>query len=154
MSNILGLAKLDRKLKRLPEVAKARIRAAMEEWAQDIVDLAKSLVPVDSGELRDSIGWTWGAPPRGSITIAKVARSKLGKDLTITIYAGDERAFWARWVEFGTSEHLNRGLFKGSRHPGTKAQPFFYPAFRANRKSGKRKVNAAIRKAAREVAAS
>lgn len=154
MVKIIGLVKLQRKLKRMPAVAKARIQAAMEEMANEVVAMAKNLVPVDDGVLKESIGWTWGAPPRGSITIGKVARSKLGKDLTITIFAGNEEAFYARWVEFGTSPHLNRGRFAGSRHPGSKAQPFFYPSWRASRRGVGRKVRAAIRKAAKEVAAS
>ena len=154
MASIIGLAKLDRKLKRMPSVATARIKAAMEEAANEIVAMATSLVPVDDGALRDSIGWTWGAPPRGAMTLAKAVRSKLGKDLTLTVYAGDERAFYARWIEFGTAGHTNRGLFAGSKHPGTKAQPFFFPSYRASRKGAKRKVRAAIRKAAKEVAAS
>lgn len=162
-STITGLSKLDRKLRRLPAVALAEIRAAMERAADDIVALAKSLVPIDSGDLQDSIGWTWGAPPRGSITLGKVARSSLGKQLTITVYAGDDKAFYARWVEFGTAQHTikaknfpalgPRGRYGHEvDHPGAAAHPFFYPAFRANQKEVKRKIRAATRRAARKVA--
>lgn len=151
-STILNLAKLEQKLKRLPQAALAEIRTAMERAADDIVALAKSLVPADSGDLRDSIGWTWGAPPRGALTLGKIARSALGKDLTITIFAGNDAAYYARWVEFGTAPHINGGLFAGTKNPGTSAQPFFYPAYRASRKEAKRKVRAATRRAAKKVA--
>jgi len=130
------------------------IKDAMALAADDIVRLAKSLVEKDSGNLEDSIGWTWGAPPRGALTLGKIARSALGKGLTITIYAGDESAYYARWVEFGTAPHINGGLFAGTSHPGTSAQPFFFPAYRANRKSAKREIRKATRTAARKVSGS
>ncbi|WP_342366118.1 HK97 gp10 family phage protein [Rhizobium sp. CFBP 8752] len=88
MAKILNLARLDRKLKRLPTVARERIRLGMEEAADDIVAMMKSLVPKDSGTLRDSIGWTWGKAPKGSMVMA-TAKGSLGADLTLTIYAGN-----------------------------------------------------------------
>lgn len=171
MSKILGLARLQRKLDRLPKVALAMIRNAMEESADEIVALAVRLAPEDSGDLKASIGWTWGKAPRGSITLTKLVSGALGADLTLTIYAGDDRAYYARWVEFGTAAHnsasgggtkagteslrTGRKTKKGvapTFHPGSPAQPFFYPAWRANKKAAKTRIRAAIRKAARLVA--
>lgn len=34
-------------------------------------------------------------------------------------------------LEFGTEPHVNAGIFAGTRHPGTTAQPFLTPAFEA-----------------------
>lgn len=165
-AKILNLARLERKLKRLPPAVVAEIRAGMEDVAYDIVRLAKSLAPVDDGDLRDSIGWTWGAPPRGALTLGKVARSALGKRLTLTIYAGDETAYYARFVEFGTKESAARSARRNRRykrtfvltralaaHHATQAQPFFFPAYRANRKRAKAVIRKAVRSAARKVAA-
>lgn len=158
--SILGLAKLDQKLKRLPDAARAEIKAAMEAAADDVVRLARSLVPVEDGDLQKSIGWTWGAPPRGALTLGKVAAAALGKDLTITVYAGDDKAFWARWVEFGTAPHnVAKGggnkSFRGHgvQHPGARAQPFFFPAYRASRNGAKSRIRKAVRSAAKKVAA-
>ncbi len=164
MAKILNLARLERKLKRLPAATEAAIRAAMEQAADEIVALAQRLVAVDDGALRDSIGWTWGAPPRGSLTLGKVARSAIGKGLTITVYAGNSEAFYARWVEFGTRPHaivavhaqvLGADGSFGARvdHPGAAAQPYFFPAYRASRKSAKARIRRATRQAARKVAA-
>lgn len=149
-AKILGLAKLKKKLDRLPVLAKAQIRAAMEKSADEIVAMMKNLVPVDSGDLRDSIGWTWGKAPKGSLAIAQ---AKDPGGLTLTIYAGDKDAYYARFVEFGTVAHANGGKFAGTRNPGAKAQPFFYPAYRANRKRAKSRITRAINKAAKAVAA-
>ncbi|MVA21103.1 HK97 gp10 family phage protein [Agrobacterium vitis] len=153
MSKLLNLAKLDRKLKRLPDMAKADIKAGMEAAADSVVAMMKNLVAIDDGVLRDSIGWTWGKVPKGSGIVAAV-KSQIGNDLSITIYAGSTEAYYARWVEYGTAPHKNGGMYAGSENPGTRARPFFYVSWRASKKSAKRTVRKAVRTAARKVAGS
>ena len=148
---VLGLSSLRRKLKRLPDAARAEIGKAMEKIAAEVVTLAKSLAPVDSGALRNSIGWTWGDAPQGAMVLGQVKGGS--GNLRITIYAGNDEAFWARWVEFGTSGHTNEGLYAGSEHPGTAAQPFFYPSWRARRRSARSRISCAINVSAKRVAA-
>lgn len=135
-----GLPELRKKLEKLKRNTEPHVRVAMEAAAETITDTMRRLVPVDKGDLRDSIGWTWGDAPRGSISMSH----SVGR-MTITIFAGDEKAFYARWVEFGTAPHANEGRFQGTEHPGTIAQPFFYPAYRAHKKT----VLAGMRKAIR-----
>lgn len=146
-TKIIGLARLHRKLQRMPEVAKQQIKAAMERSADEIVAMAKNLAPEKSGALRDSIGWTWGKAPKGAMSLGKVAAASLGGELTITIYAGtrdkqlgDRDAFYARFVEFGTQK--------------MSAQPFFFPSYRANKKQAGSRIRRAVTKAAKEVAGS
>lgn len=146
-----GLDRLNRKFAALPRQVRVRIREAMEQGAEEIARMAKSLAPEDSGALVASIGWTWGSAPKGSITLASV-KSRSG-DGTITIYAGNSDAFYARWVEFGTSAHKAGGKFKGAEIPAIPAQPFFFVSYRVNRKRVKGRVTRAINKAARDVAA-
>lgn len=148
---IEGLKRLQAKLDRLPSKVKQRIKDAMEAGADEIVTLAKSLVADDTGALRDSIGWTYGRAPKGAMAIGKIEST--GGDLTITIYAGNSEAFYARWIEFGTSAHTAGGKFAGATIPAQPARPFFYVSFRANRKRVKSRVTRAINKAAKEVAA-
>jgi HK97 gp10 family phage protein len=162
-STIRGLDKLNRKLRALPKAAEAAIKTAMAQGADEIVALAKSLVPVDTGELRKSIGWTWGDAPKGTMNIASVGDAE-GK-LRITIYAGSDDAFYARWVEFGTKRHSvakgggtkrgQRALARGGgiAHPGATAKPFFYVSYRALRKRTKSRITRAINKSAKQVAA-
>ncbi|MBB4402539.1 MULTISPECIES: HK97-gp10 family putative phage morphogenesis protein [Rhizobium/Agrobacterium group] len=152
MTKIQGLDRLNRKLAKLPAVAKQMIRQAMEAKANEIVSMMKNLVPVDDGTLRDSIGWTWGKAPKGSLTIASVQAAG-DSDMTLTIYAGNREAFYARWVEFGTARHENGGLFAGSIHPGTTAQPFFFVSWRANKRRTVRAIRKASRDSAKKVAA-
>ena len=152
MTKIQGLDRLNRKLARLPQVAKQMIRQAMEAKANEIVATMKNLAPVDDGTLRDSIGWTWGKAPKGSLTLAAVQATG-NNDMTLTVYAGNKEAFYARWVEFGTARHENGGLFAGTIHPGTAAQPFFFVSWRANKRRTVRAVRKASRDAAKKVAA-
>lgn len=162
---IKNLERLQKKLRALPNAVRERIKKAMGEVADDIVRMAKSLVPTKSFELQKSIGWTWGDAPKGSISLAAVSGVGGAKDLTITIYAGNDEAFYARWIEFGTAPHsvakgggtkfgkAKAALGGGIPHPGTSAQPFFFVSYRANRKRGKSKITRAINKAAKDVAA-
>lgn len=142
-----GLPQLKAKLVALKQDTMPAVRPAMEQAAQQITDTMKRLAPVDGGALRDSIGWTWGDAPRGSV---KVSHSIAGN--RITIFAGDEKAFYARFVEFGTAPHVNGGRFAGTDNPGNRQQPFFYPAYRANRNQVKLMIRRAIRDAVREAA--
>ncbi|RAS16122.1 HK97 gp10 family phage protein [Ensifer adhaerens] len=155
MTKVIGLDRLNRKLALLPIIAQRKIRDAMEDGAREIVAMMKSLVSVDSGDLRDSINWTWGDAPRGALTIATVrgrGSRSTGSENTITIYAGSADAFYGRFVEFGTAAHTAGGRFAGATIPTIPASPFFFVSYRANRKKVKRRITQAINKAAREVA--
>ncbi len=148
---IKGLDRLQIKLKKFPEAAEKLVRDAMEQGAQEIVNMMQNLVPVDSGELMESIGWTWGNAPKYSQRIGSV-KSNDGK-LTITIYAGNSKVRYAHLVEFGSAPHVNGGMFPGTFNPGAKAQPFFYVSWRAKRRSARARVSRAITKAAKQIAA-
>jgi HK97 gp10 family phage protein len=150
-ATVQGLASLQKKLKALPAAAKAAIAGAMEQGAQDIVAQMKNLCPDGYPTLRESIGWTWGKAPKNAMVIGTI-KGNIG-DLVITIYAGNHKAFYARWVEFGTRSHINKGLFPGTQNPGTRSHPFFYVAYRANKRTVKGRITRAINKSAKAIAA-
>lgn len=137
---VKGITDLNKKVAAIPKRVEARARAAMEAGADELVDMMKRFVPVDDGDLRDSIGWTWGAAPKGSVALAESTADSRG--LKITVYAGNEKAYYARWVEFGTAPHVNGGKFPGTQNPGIRAQSFFFPSWRALRK----RIQARIRR--------
>lgn len=160
---VQGLSSLQRKLSALPKAVKDQIAKAMEAGAEEIADTARNLVPVDELTLYESIGWTWGKAPKGSISLG-ISSRRPGDGLRITIYAGNDEAFYARWVEFGTQAHnvaRSGGTVAGKRslasggglgHPGAKAQPFFFPAYRANRKRVRARITRATNAAAKKFA--
>lgn len=137
-----GAEALRRKLAMIPQSVLDAVRAELERQATDIVGLMQRLAPVDQGDLRRSIGWTWGDAPAGSLTIGTVKTPKGARDyasMQITIFAGGKGngldAFYARFQEFGTKD--------------MPANPFFYPAYRAKSRSAKSAVTRSMRKAIR-----
>lgn len=149
---VKGINDLNKKVAQIPKRIEKAARGAMEKGAQELVDMMKRLVPKDSGDLRDSIGWTWGNAPAGAKVIAQSDPNERG--LRITVYAGNERAYYAAWVEFGTAPHnVAKGggnkSFKGTAtaHPGSRAQPFFFPSYRSLRKRIQSRIKRETRKA-------
>lgn len=129
------------RLSKIPDVIRAAAAEAMEEGAEAIVQEMRARVPVLSGDLRDSIGWTWGDVPAGAMVIKDIRSGRNEgfqyASLSIKIYAGSKDAFYARYVEFGT-------------RAGMPAQAFFFPVWRDKRvgkAAFRRRVRAAIRKA-------
>ena len=123
--HVSGLVELDKLLKELPaKVERNILRGAMRAGAKVFADRAKELVPVKSGQLRDSI---------------KVStRSKRGR-VSATVSAGGKKAFYAHMVEFGTARHFikprtRKSLFFAGLarevvdHPGSTPKPFMRPA--------------------------
>ena len=111
----------------------------MEKGAEEIVQLMRQWVPKDSGAGAASINWTWGEAPKGAMTLGTYKGNARGS-LQITIYAGGQTplgdAFYLRFQEFGTVK--------------MRANPFFYPAFRARRIRAKSRITRAINKAIKE----
>lgn len=143
-------AGMKRKLAMVVPAIEAALKPQMEAYAGQVVAMMKSLAPVlqtpnkrrRAGALRDSIGWTWGAAPKGSMGIAAVRGAHVGK--FITIYAGTRDkaagandAFYARFQEFGTSK--------------MPASPYFYVSWRANSRRIKSGITRTVNKAVREI---
>ena len=132
--------RLRARLAKIPDIAREAAAAAMEEGAQEIVDAMKMAAPIESGDLRASIGWTWGEVPAGSFMVDEIRSGKNKGDqyatLRIKIYAGNKDAFYARFQEFGTRSQP--------------AQPFFFSTWKRERAEFRRKIRAAIRKRIKE----
>ena len=122
--------------KTVPDAVRTAARDAMEKGAHELVALMRELAPVQDGFLKASIGWTWGEPPKGSIVLDDIAPAE-DSSMRIVIYAGSELAYYARWVEFGTSQ--------------APAHPFFWPAYRDLEPRIKSRITRAIGKAIRSL---
>ena len=141
------------KLKRIEGAPRKAMRAALARSADEIVTMQKHLAPKDSGALAASIGATFGDWKPANANVRGFGAARAGDpDLTVTIHAGDATAFYAAFVEFGTAPHAVGGMFEGAQHPGARPRPYFYPAWRANRKRAKAAVARAAGKAIRDAA--
>jgi HK97 gp10 family phage protein len=141
-TSLKGRERFRRLLLALPKVARAKIKPALMEGANLIVQTQKDLCPVLSiatierrpGALRESIKATPGGHRRGKHTTQD-------PELTVTISAGDPPdVAYAAHVEWGTQD----------RPP----EPYFYPGLRAGRKDAQSLVKKAVRDAIRSTIAS
>jgi HK97 gp10 family phage protein len=107
------------------------IKEATIVSAKEMVEKARSLAPEVDGDLKRSINYTVGQyrPSNGNVR-GTTARNG-GKD-AVTVHAGDEKAFYADWVEFGTANSGKR--------------PYFYPAYRLLRRKIKGRISRAMTK--------
>lgn len=104
----------------------AELRQELAKTGEGFAAKARSFVPVDTGGLAKSIGWEWTQN-----TQADASRSP-----AIVIMAGDDKggeADHVRHVEFGTVD--------------TQKQPFFFPAYRLERKKIKGRLSRAMTRA-------
>ena len=126
--------KLARKLKQLaPEVQRA-MAAVNAQSANDMAATARSLVPVLSGTLRNSIH----AQPAGTETSAW--RVSAGGPTTTKAARGGQGSYdYALGVEFGTSD--------------TGKVPYFFTSYRLVAKRHRGRVTRAANKAHKQVAA-
>lgn len=139
---VQGLAQLKRKLTAtIPAKVETATRKAMEKGADELVGMMKRLVPVEDGDLRDSIGWTWGNAPKGSVVMAESAADSRG--LKITVYAGNERTMVenSRGVRFQIARLQEHGT------QAMEANPFFFPSWRALRKRIQSRIKREMKKA-------
>ncbi|WP_018634405.1 HK97-gp10 family putative phage morphogenesis protein [Neomegalonema perideroedes] len=141
------LKRLQWKFAKLNRGMVAASRTTLEAGAARIVAMQKRLAPKDSGELRDAIMWETKKGTASTRVFVNYSKSN-----------GKPRAPHAHLVEFGTGPHvieserpMGAGGVFGRRveHPGTPAQPFFYPAYRSERPKLKREARNALREAAK-----
>jgi HK97 gp10 family phage protein len=155
MARMQNRDRLLRKMAALPGHVRSALRQALAESADEITDMQRRLAPVKDGHLRNSIGSTFGThtPDNPNVRGVTAAAGPADPDLTVVIHAGDEKAFYAAFVEFGTQAHEQPNNPRiGYQHPGATAQPFFYPAYRALKKRVKSRLTKAAKQAAHKVA--
>ncbi len=146
---VTNKTKLFNALRRVAPTMKSNLKKALAKSGEEWVSKAQALAPVGAtGKLRESIGYTFGKAPDGSLSQAsQVIRSGTP---AITIFAGNKEAFYVRFVEFGTaggtfgSRSDQQGRKVKRTHPGTTAQPFFFPAYRILRTRIKSRLSRAM----------
>jgi HK97 gp10 family phage protein len=141
------------KMAAIPAEIRKEIAKAVREGADEIVRVQKSLAPVRTGALRDSIVATQGAAaPAYSTFRGGQGGGESDPELSVTISAGNTKVRYAHLQEFGTAPHENGGIFAGSEHPGNSPSPFFFPGYRATRRRVKGRITRATKKAIKKAA--
>jgi HK97 gp10 family phage protein len=126
--DITGLADLQAQLDMLaPNIEKKLMRGALRAGQKITLDRAKQGIHSIDGDLANSL---------------RISTSVRGGLVKATVKAGNAKAFYARWVEFGTAAHIIRAKngkaislggheYASLQHPGAKAHPFMRPALDA-----------------------
>ena len=132
----------------IPKHVREAMRDAMEKGATETVAMMKRLVPVATGELRDSIGWTWGDAPAGSMVIGTVGTTKYATMRIVDLRREREDAGRqsqaipaGALIEFGTKA-------------ACQGQPYFFPCWRTMKKRTLVAHRAATRQAIKKGATS
>jgi HK97 gp10 family phage protein len=127
---VKGLAKVSAQLKAVAPNVHAAMARELIVQVDSLVAYQQQLAPVATvhgTELRESI------------------RREPGEDaLQQRDVAGSRKAYYARFVEFGTAP--------SAKHAHTPRQPFFYPAYRARKKKIRLALGRAARKAIKAAA--
>lgn len=153
MAQLKNREKALRKLSLIPPAVRSAAKQALAQSADEITDAIRVAAPLGkTGELKKSVAQTWG----GGAVRYSALRGNVGQagdpDLSVVISAGNSKVRYAHLVEFGTAPHINGGLFAGTEHPGTTAQPFFYTTWRARRRKARSRISRAVTKAVKQIA--
>lgn len=141
-----GMRKLSRKLSvTLPRSVREAAVNATRVGAEELVAMQKRNAPVGDGDLQMSITYTepYGTTPPYS----QPGGSRRAHAEQFIVTAGNSKVRYPHLVEFGTAPHINEGKFAGTLHPGTTAQEFFWPAYRALKDRITRRTNKALKEA-------
>ena len=140
----ISTAALKRRLRAFVPDAEKEMDAAKEAGMADVASKIAARAPYRTGEYHDSI-------KAGLVSANPQARKRPGyrkpKDGNAVAIFGN---FVWRFLEFGTAPHVNGGMFEGSEHPGSAAQPHVFPTWRANRNGVKKAVRAGLNKAVKK----
>jgi HK97 gp10 family phage protein len=178
---VQGGSAVRRKLSKISQYADKPLKAVLEEVSQVLVDDIKARVPVDTGELRESIEYNISSdgltavvgPAVKSGAVRKATKGSGFNTEKVNwgkIRKGTKDKLWqvtkAYWVEFGTKGHKvqtqiksaladkQKGEFFGKTVdvPAMPARPFINPAYEAHKDTIKSKVASAFNKMLEDVA--
>lgn len=155
--------RLRKRFRAISPALRLAVEEALEANAAELTEAVRRNVPIDDGDLKASIRWRKGLP-KAKRRDGTVREAGQDPDLSVRVIAGDEKAFYARLVEFGTAPSAaeaprqNRNyrrtvvMTKGkAAHAGIPAQPFFFPTYRAWKRKLKARLSRAVGKAIKGV---
>ncbi len=138
-----GITRLRNRLSAIPGEVKRAVSPALIKQAREMAATMKAFVPVDSGDLRDSIAVT--GPNQSTPAFSQPGGQTVVPELSAAVTAGDHDVRYAHLVEYG---HKASGFNAGGAD--VPAQPFFWPAVRLHNKKARRAIKGAIGRAVKK----
>lgn len=129
-----GLDDLMRAFDRVKKAPRNAVLKALATSAESIASTQRALAPEDTGALKDSITVT--LPGQSTPAYSQPGGNRVAGDNEVIITVGDSDTRYPHLVEYGTA--------------AADAQPFFWPAFRLQRKRAQQRIDRAGRKAIRD----
>lgn len=143
-----GLSKFQRRMQAIPKGVREAVRPALVKQAEEIARTMRTVVPVESGKLRDSIAVTKPgqttppySQPGGSMTLPETISA---------VTVGNKDVRYAHLVEYGHGNGFVKGKSQGTRGAAVPAKQFFWPSVRLHQKKAQAAIKRAISKAVRE----
>ena len=128
------LDRLNRRLRAIPVTVKKAVVPALQQSGSELVGAMRQLVPVDTGDLRDSIKYTM--PGNAAPPYSQPGGSRVAAENQVLVTAGNDGVRYPHLVEYGTAH--------------APAQPYFWPAFRLKRKKLANRIKRSVAKAVRD----
>jgi HK97 gp10 family phage protein len=125
--------RLKQRMNAIPQAVKDAVRPALIKSGNEVSRDAKALAPVETGALKNSIAVT--PPGQPTPPYSQPGGSQVAGETEVLVTVGDTHVRYAHLVEYGTAK--------------AKAKPYFWPAYRLNRKRAKDRIKRAVSKAVR-----
>lgn len=129
-----GLRRFQERMRAIPKAVREDVKPAVIKSANEMAGSMRSLAPVDEGDLRDSIEVT--GPGQRTPAYSQPGGSTVLPENAAAVSVGNTDVRYPHLVEYGTQS--------------ASAQPFFWPAFRSNRKRATNRIKRAMTKAIKE----
>jgi HK97 gp10 family phage protein len=134
MADDASLRRFQARMNAIPKAVRVAVRPALVKGAEEIASAARTLAPIDTGALKESIAVT--GPGETLPPYSQPGGRRVLQENEAAVTVGNTDVRYPHLVEYGTAE--------------APAQPFFWPAFRSTRKRAADRVKRAIGKAIRE----
>lgn len=129
-----GLSRFQQRMNAIPKAVRQAVVPAVVKGADELADAMKTLAPVDTGALRNSIVVT--GPNQQTPPYSQPGGSYTTKETEAVVTVGNSDVRYPHLVEYGTNE--------------AQAQPYFWPAVRTRGKRARDRIKRAVRKAIKD----
>lgn len=147
-----GLSSFQHRMRAIPQAAREAVKPVLLREAEKIAVTMRALAPDDPAtsapDLKSSIAVT--GPSQSTPAHSQPGGAMVVPENAAVVTAGNTDVRHAHLVEFGTRARMLSSARQAGFHPGTPAQPFFWPGFRVHRKKSVAAIKRAIGKAIRE----
>lgn len=126
-----GLSRFQQRMNAIPKAVRQAVAPAVVKGADELADAMKTLAPVDTGALRNSIVVT--GPNQQTPPYSQPGGSYTTKETEAVVTVGNSDVRYPHLVEYGTQN--------------AQAQPYFWPAVRTRGKRARDRIKRTMRKA-------